>query len=77
VATHQITVIKTFQDSAVYGLKHVQTLAASNHYLVPMIKELGGSFSQKWFFALLLWNHTISVITMIILLLYLMVVLLR
>jgi hypothetical protein len=36
----------------VYGLKYVQTLAASNYYLVPMIKELGGSFSQQWFFAI-------------------------
>jgi hypothetical protein len=60
----------------VYGLKHVQTLVASNHYLVPKIKELGGSFSQKWFFALLLKDHTISLIIMIMLSLYPMVVLL-
>jgi hypothetical protein len=45
---------ENFPSSTVHGLKYVQTLAASNHYLVPMIKELGGSFSQQRFFALLL-----------------------
>jgi hypothetical protein len=53
----------------------VQTLAASNHYLVPMIKELEGSFSQQGFFALLFQNYTILVTASIVLFLILEVVL--